>query len=357
MEVIEEYIQPEELRFIILTGDQIYSDDHRINSLGKVAFSVDEYRTVYEHVWSRKGFSRVLENLPVFMLLDDHEVDDDWRWLDPARTRMYVPWWDRILRLARGCSPDDVSMNPQKVRNALQAYWEHQAMHGPGFEINPQLTRDRQYALSEGDDGSLAYTFTCGAAAFFVLDTRTMRSRSRLPWKQRSATILGAGQWLALERWLNSVKDTHPVKFLVSSSAILFDMWLDVARDRWSGYRYERDRLFRFLAEEQIDGVYILAGDLHSSHALRVDLRTPGPRPVSVWEFCSSPLEQKTNWLAKRVYKKLRHPLIAHQECQFILDKNNFGLVRVHFDVEGNPDVRFELYEEDSRKLVSVTTR
>ncbi len=353
-EVLESASQSLPLSFVLLVGDQVYADDHRFNSLGKAAFSVDEYRSVYAHTWSHPLFRRTFSTLPVFMIMDDHEVDDDWRWLDPSRTRMYIPWWDRISRTARGCEPDEVSMNTQKVRNALQAYWEHQAMHAPAQEYPLELTSQGQYSLSPGDDGSLAFSFTAGAAAFFVMDTRTMRSRALWPWKQKSATILGEGQWHALESWLISVKDTHPVKFLVSSSSVLFDMWLDITRDRWSGYRMDRDRLLRFLAAERIEGVHILSGDLHSSHALRIDLTSPGQQPVRVWEFCSSPLDQKTNWLAKTVYKKLRHPLVTEQVCEFILDKNNFGVVQVKYGQDGHPQVGYKLYGENGQILASI---
>ncbi len=64
-----------------------------------------------------------------------------------------------------------------------------------------------------------------------------------------------------LEEWLRRVKDTYPVKFIVTSCALLYRMILDIPRDRWSGFPREQDRLLRFLGENGIENVYLLAGD------------------------------------------------------------------------------------------------
>jgi phosphodiesterase/alkaline phosphatase D-like protein len=353
MSIVEERRVLDDLRFILLLGDQIYADDYRRNFLGRVAVSIDDYRFIYAHNWSHPGFRLLLQNLPAFMILDDHEVDNDWRWLDRERTRYYIPWWDRISRVARGCHPEEISMHLQKVRNALQAYWEHQAMHAPSFEIPFEQTPEGQYSLKPGDTGAFAYTFSFGAAAFFVLDTRTMRFRPVWSFNQRKASMLGEAQWRALESWLLAVKDVYPVKFLVSSSALLFNLWLDIPRDRWSGYRHERQRLLRFLAENDIHGVYLITGDLHSSHAVHAKLSTPDGRAVSLWEFCSSPFDQDGNWLAKHVYHAIKEPPLIQQRCEFIIDRNNFGLVRVEYEKGGNASVRFEVYADDGCLLAA----
>ncbi|MBU4224378.1 MAG: alkaline phosphatase D family protein, partial [Chloroflexi bacterium] len=171
-------------------------------------------------------------------------------------------------------------------RPTRQAYWEHQGMHAPPFQIPLRVDHGTQYGLHRDDPGSLAYTFEFGAAAFFVMDTRTMRIKNR-----QEQMMLGEGQWQALEDWLLAVKDAYPLKFLVTSCAVLFSMWADIPRDRWSGFPKERDRLLHFLAANGIEGVYFLTGDLHSAHAISADLYGPNRQPLRIWEFCSTPFE------------------------------------------------------------------
>jgi alkaline phosphatase D len=339
----------DELRFILLIGDQIYADDYAYNGLGSVACTLEEYRQVYEHTWSNEHFRKLLKNLPAFMTLDDHEVDDDWTWTDVDRLKAQIPVWDRLLRWVKRRAPWEWKIPASRVRDALQAYWEHQGMHAPPYELPPLIDASGQYSLKQDDPGSLAYTFTFGGAAFFVLDTRTMRVKGREVWK-----MLGDEQWRALERWLLAVKDVYPLKFLVTSSSLLYNMWIDVARDRWSGFPKEQARLLHFLAAYGIEGVYLLSGDLHSSHAVSADLYGPQGRAVRVSEFCSSPFEQKANCFSRRTYTPLRQGPIRRQQVHFHAGQNSYGLVRVLFSDQGRPEVQFEVYSEDGELLESV---
>lgn len=347
---IDERRRADDLRFLLMLGDQIYADAYKHNGLDdEIACTLDQYRRVYAYTFSRPPLRSLWENLPVFMTLDDHEVDDDWRWLDQERTLAYIPWWDRLIRLLQHRALAERRIPRQRVRDALQAYWEHQGMHAPPLEFPMNLTGAGQYSLTEEDRGSLAYTFTCGEAAFFVLDTRTMRIASR---KHRS--MLGDAQFRVLEHWLLSVRDVFPIKFLVSSCSLLYDMWLDIPRDRWSGFPRERNRLLHFLAANGIEGVYVLTGDLHSAHAVRIELYGPSGKAIPVWEFCSSPFEQKPNWLSSRTYTPVRSGPIRSQECCFRVNERNFGVVRVYYGGDNAPQVRFELYGEEGSLLEST---
>lgn len=343
---IAERSQKDNLRFILLLGDQIYAEDHRFNGIGKVATSLADYRAVYAHAFAVPPFRDLLANLPTFMTMDDHEVDNDWTWTDSQRTLAQIPIWDQVIRWLKGRPRVEWQLPRQRVQDALQAYWEHQGMHAPPFQLPPRLNSKGQYTLAAEDPGSLAYTFTCGAAAFFVLDTRTRRVKSRT-----ARTMLGVGQWQLLENWLLAVKDAYPVKFIVTSCALLFSSWLDIARDRWSGFPSERDRLLNFLAAHDIKGVYLLTGDLHSAHAIRADLDDPQGRAVPLWEFCATPLEQTPNWLSGRTYRPLRSGPLKTQKLQFSLHQYNFGLVRVDFPTQDNPRVRFEVYGKTGELL------
>jgi alkaline phosphatase D len=339
----------QDLRFILLLGDQIYADAYPYNSLGKVACSLDDYRQVYAYTWSRPALRHLLMNLPAFMILDDHEVDDDWSWVDPERRRARIPLWARLERWLHRRSRQECQISPQRVRDALQAYWEHQGLHAPPLVQPLRLNQAQQYSLASDDPGSLAYTFAYGGAAFFVMDTRTMRVRGR-----RGHTMLGASQWTALENWLLSTRDHYPVKFLVTSCAFLFQVWADFLLDRWSGYPEERARLLNFITDHGIEGVYLLTGDLHSAHALCVELDNPTGTTLPLWEFCSSPFEQVTNWYSRYGFKPLKSSLVVHQELRFVVDRLNFGVISVSPGPERRPKVVFSLYGREGEQLAQI---
>jgi phosphodiesterase/alkaline phosphatase D-like protein len=110
------------------------------------------------------------------------------------------------------------------------------------------------------------------------------------------------------------------------------------------GYPKERDRLLHFIAANGIQGLYVLAGDLHSGHAIYADLYAPNGENLPLWEFCSSPFEQKPNILAGWTRVKIRNGLLKRQERRFYCAEPNFGVIRVGVPVNGKADVKFQLY-------------
>jgi len=338
------------LRFIMLLGDQIYADDWKHNNLGFVARSVEEYREVYAHAWSQPRFRELLKNLPAYMTLDDHEVDDDWTWTDYDRETARIPFWDRLKRLRKPISQRTIFK--KDIQAALQAYWEHQGMHAR--EYIDRLYFDAEigkYPLKLDDQTSLAYSFNYGAAAFFVLDTRTRRIKKSL-WDR---TMLGEGQMQALKNWLLEADD-YPVKFVVTSCALLYRMSVDISFDRWAGFRKDRRDLLNFLATNEIEGVFFLAGDLHSAHAVSAELKNINGRTIPIWEFCSTPFEQNTNWLAKGTYLPLVFDPIKNQRLHFVCAEHNFGVVQVEYDNRSKPKVSFEVHRNGGAPPIILDT-
>jgi len=213
------------------------------------------------------------------MILDDHEVDNYWHWDDKTRRLASIPFYEKFLRWIKHRPKDELFLSLHRVRDALEAYWEHQGIHGSD-PIHPiKMDTSGRFNIRKSK-GSLAYKFSFGAAAFFIMDTRTNR-------------ILDDGQWIELEQWL--LEDQFPLKFLVSSSSILFDMLGDFTRDRWNGFKLERNRLLNFIATHAIENLYILTGDMHAGHTIEACLNDPTCPPLRLWEFCASPFEQAVN--------------------------------------------------------------
>lgn len=342
-----------DLAFLMMLGDQIYADEWKYNGLGRVAVTRDEYRQVYANTWSDPDLRELLSKVPAFMTLDDHEVDNDWHWENTARDSAIVPWYTRIIRLLGGRPLAERRIPRQRIRDALQAYWEHQGIHAPKMLL--PMGRDKttgDFNLTEEDAGSLAYTFYYGAAAFFVMDTRTMRIHNR-----QTESMLGEAQWKVLTEWLMDVKDDYPVKFIASSSAFLFEMFGDIANDRWSGFEAERDRLLFFLAEQGIENVFILAGDLHEAHAISAELSGPNGKSIPIWEFCATPFKQAINWMAKLLIVENSSRALRNSHVHFSIGHINYGIVDVQFDKSGAPRITYTVnYKNKTWQTRSIGT-
>ena len=345
---LSRHVADDKLRFGLMIGDQIYADDIKHNGLGRVAVTLDDYRAVYQQHWSRPALRSLMPNLPLFMTLDDHEVDNDWRWTSPDRQWGQISGFDRVTRWLKGRPPQERILPGGRIHAALKAYDEHQAMHAPEFLLPFEFDARGEYIFRAHDPASLAYTFYYGDAAFFVMDTRTMRVAGR------NRSMLGEGQWSMLKEWLKESNSKYPVKFIVSSCSILHPLWIDIFKDRWSGFPAERERLLEFLAVNEIEGVRILTGDLHSAHAVTAELKAPSGRRIPIAEFCASPFEQKSIWISF-TYMRLRSKWLARQKRHFYHAHPNFGIVHVDFD-SPNPGVTFNLhYNDDGWKEDSLT--
>ncbi len=338
------------LRFGMLLGDQIYADAEDHNGLGRVAVTLDEYRSVYEHNWSQPAMREFLPSLPLYMTLDDHEVDDDWHWCEPSRRWADISILQKFTRWLKGRPPEERHLSAERVRAALKACEEHQFIHAPTPLIPFEDDERGNLILHPQHPASFAYTFAVGGAAFFVLDTRTMRVNQR-----GNKTMLGHGQWTMLEQWLREVKDEYKVKFIVSSCSLLHPFFFDVANDRWSGFPKEQQRLLEFLAVNEIEGVRILTGDLHSGHAVTAQLKCPSGKRIPIAEFCSSPFEQESVWLSFG-YIPLFSKWLTGQKRHFYRAFKNFGLVNVNFDAP-EPIVTFTLHYKTKTewKTASIT--
>ncbi len=317
-----------DLGFLLMLGDQIYADDLEFNGLGRMATNIFEYRKVYETVWGNSHHRDLLAQTPTFMMLDDHEVDNDWHWTDTTLQKPDISWLSRLLRKIQGRPKEEQYLSTTRALTGLKANWEHQAMHAPAV-LSP--------------NGPLAYEFEYGMAAFFVTDTRTQRVLNK-----NERQLLGEKQWKKLEMWLLKKKDTHPVKFIVSSISILTDIIGDPTDDRWGGFKEERERLFKFISDHEIEGIYFLAGDLHSAHAVSADVISASGDKLTIKQFCSSPFEQKPANFTGLLDHPSQSPFLQNKKRLFSISEINYGIVNVDFSNKKNPQVSLELnYEKD----------
>jgi len=125
----------DDARFTLMVGDQIYADTlNRFVPLGR-ADTYEEFQERYKTAFRSPNMRELLRSAPTYMILDDHEIEDNWT-------------QDRVADTGKHAI----------FNYAIGAYMSYQWSHGP-----------RSYGRL------LYYRFDCAGYPFFVLDARTQR--------------------------------------------------------------------------------------------------------------------------------------------------------------------------------------
>ena len=239
-------------RGLLLLGDQVYVD--ATAGLFDPTARYDRYELPYERLLRLRGVRQVLRRLPLYAMLDDHEIEDNW---EPA--------------------PD--AATAERLRYGRRSYVRYQRLAGP---CRPEA-RDAA--------APLWYEFRLGRFPFFMADTRSERQ----PREARSidaARIMGRTQRDALYAWLDRHAASDVPKFICSPSAFLPRHRRGALRsDTWHGYPASFEPLLRYIVDKRIRNVVFLSGDEHISFVARAFARRRDERPgVLVQSIHSSAL-------------------------------------------------------------------
>ncbi len=193
----------DDLDFFCLLGDTVYADG---------STTLENYRDEYHWVMHQDSIRKLTLSTSLIATWDDHEVENN--------------WWDADL-------PDE------QIEAAAQAFQE----------ALPQTT---------GPTGAFWRKLSWGEVLdVFVLDTRGERDFETL-------TFLSDAQWSWLE---TELKDSQArFKFVLSGVPIADLVYLYASTsvyDKWVGYPDERQRLLGFIEDNALEGVAIIAGDVH----------------------------------------------------------------------------------------------
>jgi hypothetical protein len=158
---------------MLLIGDQIYAD--KIGSYWPGDEWFVRFVKRYDQLWIYPNMREVLRRTPTYMVMDDHEVKDDWG----------------TVRLAEADDDDEQDFIAQnRLTAGVEAYRVFQQAH------NPDL-------INESSDGWF-YKFRSGPAAFFVLDDRSKRLMPQPNWTGADKSyVLGDKQRQAFDDWAN----------------------------------------------------------------------------------------------------------------------------------------------------------
>ena len=189
-------------QFMLLLGDQVYSD------------TTDPQKIWHAHLRSRARpeFAAVIRNVPTYATWDDHD---------------FV-----------GNGSDGTAKGKDRALAAFKQLW-----------ANP-------YAGTDTVPG-VFYRFGWGDVDLFVLDARYHRSPNKAPNDDRKR-MLGDDQFEWLVEGLLASRARF--KIIVQGSALTLD-----EADGWLTFDFARRRIFRTIAQNGIEGVLWLSGDLHRS--------------------------------------------------------------------------------------------
>jgi dipeptidyl-peptidase 4 len=278
---------------LLLLGDNIYSDDPETPEIQKYSY----YRRQ-----SRPEWRRVVSRTPVFTIWDDHDFGTDDSWGGPL---VDVPAWKR------------------PVWEVFRQNWNNPAYGGGA------------------DQPGCWYDFTVGDIHFIMLDGRYYRTdagRFGGPGTERPS-MLGPVQMAWLRERL--VESTGTFKVLVSPVPWDFRAKAGQAGlDTWRGYAEEREELFSWIDQHQIEGVVLMSADRHRSDAWRIDR----PGSYDLFEFNSSRL---TN---EHLHETMNEALFSYNA------KQSFGLVSFN-TMEEDPTVTYDVISIDGEKVHSLTVR
>jgi PhoD-like phosphatase len=208
--------QPQERwpQVLMMLGDQVYADEVSPETLafikkrrdvrrppGEEVADFEEFTRLYRESWSDPAIRWLFSTVSCSMVVDDHDINDDWNisaaWVEEMNE---LEWW------------------PERERAGLAAYWLYQFIGnlspellresdllqriraaGDGWEVLSEVTEDERVRR---DGARWSYCRDLNRTRLLVVDSRCGRV---LDEGQRS--ILDEGEWEWLERHLEGDYD------------------------------------------------------------------------------------------------------------------------------------------------------
>ncbi len=201
---IMDAIREKKPEFFLYLGDTIYGD------LDGKARHISQFRDKY--VTNRKDdpSQRLFAETSLFVVWDDHEVEDNYRALDPVAPvgrRAFFDYWP-------------VRQDPSdSTRVYRSARW------GKAVEL-------------------------------FILDTRQYRDES-------AGTILGPEQ----KKWFLDALGASDARFKFVCTSVPFS---SPAADKWGGYPADKGEVLKVIKQKKLRGVIFLTADVHYAAVVRV---------------------------------------------------------------------------------------
>ena len=253
-------------RFFLMVGDQIYADTLPKGVGVAVADSEAEFHARYVNAFGAQNTRRLLASVPTYMILDDHEIEDNWV----------------AGRLQQASKRALFNMS-------INAYLSYQWSHGPRNFSN-----------------RLYYRFAFGGHPFFVLDERSQRLKDDDDLDLADNHLLGrpgkgseyVGQVDVFCEWLKRQQQERGdrPKFVVSASVFVPNEVSTTRGDRqkaqndsWAAFPLTRKQVLSTLVEHGVQNVVFLSGDIHCSNVAEMSFYRAGALlPLKAFSIVSS---------------------------------------------------------------------
>lgn len=231
-------IEHQRPRCLLLVGDQVYID--ATAGLFDPSALSDRYDLPYERLLQTEPLRHVLRRIPLYTMLDDHEIEDNWE-------------------------PSDSPESRENLVNGRKYFREYQRIAWPRTAASDPLWQ----------------RFKFGDFPFFLVDTRTERE-ARTAGNFDTARIMKPQQWDALRHWLDEYRKKDIPMFIASPSSFLprhrrathGPSGAGALRsDGWDGYPASFHDIVRHIAANSIRNVVFLSGDEHISFATKAVIR------------------------------------------------------------------------------------
>jgi alkaline phosphatase D len=251
--------------FVLMVGDQIYADMfNRLVPIG-LADTFKEFQDRYRGAFGSPNIRKLLRSVANYMILDDHEIEDNW-----TQDRIAEDRKKRVL-----------------FNLAIGAYMSYQWCHGPRSFGN-----------------RLYYSFDYAGFPFFVLDERTQRFKNDAPGLDDNH-LLGRpsfdpvnepAQIDRLLQWLSAHKDDDRPKFIVTPTVFVPNPIVTTISephkeksDSWPAFPTTRRLLLNHIIQNKIQNVVFLSGDIHCSNVARINFSgSPEVKTLKAFSITSS---------------------------------------------------------------------
>ncbi|WP_367373906.1 alkaline phosphatase D family protein [Pseudomonas lini] len=300
---------------MLMTGDQIYVDDLNLVAPDREYKDIlNKYRTAF----SQPHISKLMSGVPTYMILDDHEIEDNW----PA---------------------NESKADAYLYKNAMAAYELYQASHSPAYKLlaNGQVSKKLEQYW---------YQFSDGDIEWFITDSRTRRNLSA-----NDRRILDEEQEQALLKWL--INSPARVKFVVTSVMFYPDRKLN-GDDAWKAFPEQRLRLLETIRTHGIKNVFFISGDVHGSLTSRLT-HSEDPH-FEVHTLVSSPLcnskllpyPKASTFILDQALARTAAGDYRHELTSAVISQDNFA----HLVVDAE-QVRVSYHDRDGKQLQSTAIK
>ena len=340
---------------VLHLGDQVYADEpspeirDRLRALHRnvpeeVCEEIqdfEEYTWLYQATWMHPAVRWLLSTVPSAMILDDHDLRDDWNTSAAWRREMERrPWW------------------PDRVKGGLGTYWVYQHIGNVDPDTleeddlyravtTTEDPRDATAALDafalradrEPETARWSFSRDIGDTRLVVVDSRC--SRTLQPSEARAIVDRDEWDWLTAA----ALADPAPSHVLIASTLPVFlpygvhhiegwseaiaggawgppGRWLGervrqgIDLEHWPAFRNSFDAMVELLGAlvqrtPAPRSILLLSGDVHFSYTSRVLLKDHPETPTHIHQLVQSPLRNALPWYASLAFRFFHRKIAA----------------------------------------------